>query len=151
VPLAVAVALLSITSSAGLFYTSNLVIVSGYAFAALLITRRVTGAHDLSWRAWLAGIMFFVFCGLTHVELALHSYAGARILDDAGNVKWHMNFIHIPQALSIWLFLLSMRASATRPPVSGPLLRLRCWWWRVGQPISESVPLEGAAGEALDR
>lgn len=140
-----------VSVSAFLFYTSNLVIVSGYAFAAFLITKRALGA-TLSIRAWVAGISFFVFCGLSHLEMAYHSYMGESILRSDGSVSWHQLAIHIPQAFAIWLFLLSMRPLLNEPQ-RGPFMKLRCWWWRLGLPSGGSpvmqTPLEGVAGHAL--
>jgi hypothetical protein len=147
-----------VTVSAAVFYTANLVIVSGYLFAALTITRRLAVAKDLSWRAWFAGLSFFLFCGLTHTELAYHAYIGAQIIHPDGSVDWHMQLIHVPQAVSIWGFLLSVRGVGPQP-TSGPLLGLRLWWWGLGQPRSrlfrrssrEEVPLEGAADGGIER
>ncbi len=93
------------TLSGWIFYFSNVVIVAGYAAASLAITRRKGLAKGFSWRVWLAGLSFFLFCGLTHVELAIHAFFNLRIINLDGTVDWHMLAIHIPQAASIWLFL----------------------------------------------
>jgi len=146
-----------VTLSALGFYLENLVIISGYLFAAIMITRRIAIAQDLSWRSWFAGLSFFLLCGLTHAELAYHAFIAERIIHDDGSVDLHMHLVHIPQALSIWVFLLSCRGAGPRPE-DGRLLGLRMWWWRTGQPRSRffvrrtkpEVPLEGSGGLGMD-
>jgi hypothetical protein len=115
------------TFSGWVFYVSNVVIVSGYIFASMLITRRKGIAKDMTWQAWVAGLSFFLLCGLTHVELAIHAFFNRRVINVDGTVDWHMLLIHIPQAASIWAFLWSM--SVEPPPKAG----------------DPPVPLEGAA------
>lgn len=112
------------TVSGFVFYLSNLVIVSGYLAAALVIIRRKGNAKDMSWTSWVAGIAFFLLCGLTHVELALHAYFGDTLIGTDGSVSWHMLAIHIPQGLSIWAFLWALQRDNDRRLV---------------------IPLEGAA------
>ncbi len=97
------------TPSGWVFYVSNLIIVSGYLFASMLITRRKGIAKDMSTRAWIAGLSFFLLCGLTHVELAIHAFFNLRVIELDGTVDWHMLLIHIPQAVSIWTFLWAMQ------------------------------------------
>ncbi len=125
------------TWSGWVFYVSNMVIVSGYLFASALITRRKGLAKGMSWRAWIAGLSFFLLCGLTHVELAIHAFFNLRVINVDGTVDWHMLAIHIPQAVSIWFFLWAMQlegAPGTVPP---------------GE--AAPMPLEGAATDpALD-
>lgn len=106
------------TVSGFVFYLSNLVIVSGYLAAALVITRRKKG---LSRAVRVAGLAFFLLCGLTHIELALHAY-GETLIGVDGGVSWHMLAIHIPQGLSIWAFL-----------------------WALQRDRPGAIPLEGAA------
>ena len=122
------------TLSGWIFYVSNLIIVSGYLFASLLITRRKGMARGMSWRAWFAGLSFFLLCGLTHVELAIHAFFNLRVINLDGTVDWHMLAIHIPQAASIWVFLWAMQLEGepgTVPP---------------GTP-DMPIPLEGSAVE----
>lgn len=141
-----------VAPSAVVFYTANLVIVSGYLFAAVLITRRYAFTRGLSVRAWAAGLAFFTLCGMTHFEMAWHSYRGESTIDVDGSVDLHMNLIHIPQAFAIWIFLLAVRPGF-KEPAGGPFLRVRCWWWRLGVPSHQEplAPLEGAAAsEGLD-
>ncbi len=121
------------TVSGWIFYVSNLVIVSGYLFASALITRRKGMAKGLSTRAWIAGLSFFGLCGLTHIELALHAFFNARVINLDGTVDWHMLAIHIPQGASIWIFLWAMQLEA--PPAPAP-----------GDPVIP-IPLEGFAAE----
>lgn len=105
----------NMTLSAFVFYVSNMVIVSGYLFAALQIARRRFGPTQLRRRARASGLAFFLLCGLTHLELALHAAIGDRIVTDTGGVDWHMHAIHIPQAFSIWLFLWAMWPAKSAP------------------------------------
>ncbi len=112
-------------ASAFIFYVSNLGIVSGYLFASIMITLRKGAARDMSTRAWVAGLAFFLLCGLTHVELAFHAALGVRIIGPEGGVGWHMHLVHIPQAVSIWAFLWAMQggpleAAATLPKPGVP-------------------------------
>ena len=72
------------TLSAWAFYVSNLGIVAGYLTASLLMARRKASAESMSWRAWIAGTSFFVLCGLTHVELAVHAFSGDTLLEADG-------------------------------------------------------------------
>lgn len=117
-----------------LFYASNLMIVSGYLFLAWgMVSRSVPGVQRLSPRAWIGGWSFLVLCAATHTELAWHAHAGHQIVGDDGSVDWHMNFIHIAQALAIWVLLFAIRPGIVKPR-RGPLLRIRQWWWKLGQP-----------------
>ncbi len=107
------------TPSGWIFYVSNLIIVSGYLFASALITRRKGIAKGMSMRAWLAGLSFFLLCGLTHVELAFHAFFNLRVINLDGSVDWHMLLIHIPQAVSIWAFLWAMQLETPPAPPTG--------------------------------
>jgi hypothetical protein len=120
------------TFSGWVFYVSNLAIVSGYLVAALLITRRKGMAAGMSWRAWFAGLSFFLLCGFTHIELAFHAFLNKPMLNTDGSVDWHMLAIHIPQAVSIWLFLWTVQHEGDPKPDGLPL------------------PLEGAASVPED-
>jgi hypothetical protein len=119
------------TFTGWIFYVSNMIIVSGYLFASVLIIRRKGVAKDMSNRAWIAGLSFFLLCGLTHVELAIHAFFNLRVINVDGTVDWHMLAIHIPQGASIWAFLWSMQT----PGAAGT----------VPEGTVAPVPLEGAA------
>ncbi len=111
------------TPEAWLFYISNVVIVAGYFMAALLITRRKSFAKDISWRAWVAGLSFFALCGATHADLAYHALFNLPIIR-GGDLDPHWLIIHVPQAVSIWAFLLTIQERPTRqslppPPLEG--------------------------------
>lgn len=101
------------TWSAWLFYAGNVVIVAGYLTAAIIITRR-RGLQPLAGRmrlrTWLSGLGFFLLCGATHLEMALHTYLQHRVLRDDGTVSWHMVAIHVVQAVAIWCFLMYSQA-----------------------------------------
>lgn len=113
------------TPSGWIFYLSNLIIVSGYLMASALITRRKSLAQGMSWSAWLAGLSFFLLCGLTHLELAIHSYFNLRLINTDGTVDWHVLAVHIPQGISIWTFLITLQregqgaAPGAPPPLEG--------------------------------
>ncbi len=108
-----------------LFFASNLVIVSGYLTASLLISRRKGPAAQMSRVTWFAGLSFFALCGLTHIELALHGlFEVPMVAPENGAIPWHVMLVHIPQAVSIWAFLWTIQR---QPGESRPL------------------PLEGAA------
>ncbi len=114
------------TFTGWIFYVSNLIIVAGYLFASMLIVRRKGAAGDMTPVAWMAGLSFFLLCGLTHIELAVHAFFNLRVINVDGTVDWHMLAIHIPQAASIWFFLWAMQVKPAPPPGVPP------------------VPLEGA-------
>jgi hypothetical protein len=125
----------------------NLGIVAGYWTAARNLIRRHGAAKNASPRERLSGISFFFACGTTHALLSYHFYSGEQILHPDGSVHWPM-FAHMPpQLISIWVYLLSAQHPGRRP-VGGRWLRLRHWWWQMGQPpdlgSGPQLPLEGA-------
>lgn len=113
------------TLSAWLFYAGNVVIVAGYLTAAIIITRRRgmrPFAGRMRLRTWLAGLGFFLLCGATHAEMALHTWMGERLLRDDGTISWHMVAIHVVQAVAIWCFLMysqSDKETVTDGPLEG--------------------------------
>lgn len=112
------------TTSGWVFYVSNLIIVAGYLTAAALIVRRKGVASGMSWRTLIGGLSFFVLCGATHIELAIHAFLNEPLIPLDGRVEWHMLVIHIVQAASIWGFLWAVNYDARG---------------------SAPIPLEGAA------
>ena len=111
--------------SAWLFYAGNIVIVAGYLTAAIILTRR-RGLHPFAsrmrLRTWLSGLGFFLLCGATHAEMAVHTLLDERMIHDDGTVSWHMVGIHVVQAVAIWCFLRyaqSDRETIGDPPLEG--------------------------------
>ena len=110
------------------FYLENIAIVSGYLFISLifLIGRipLIKGLYrwepptkpgkyylirkSLRWfrcnQTRLGGLLFFFLCGMTHVSLAIHA-AFAIPMIHHGALSWYMHAIHLPQGLSVWLFV----------------------------------------------
>lgn len=113
------------TWSAWLFYASNIVILFGYLLAAILITVRRglrPFANRMRLRTWISGLGFFLLCGATHAEMALHTWMGERMIRGDGTVSWHMVTVHVVQAVAIWCFLMysqTDRDTVTEPPLEG--------------------------------
>ena len=83
------------------FAVANLGIFFGYCFTALV----VVPAMQLRYlQTQVGGVLFFITCGLTHLELAAHSYT-KRGLDAAELFSWHMLTIHVVQVVAVWLFI----------------------------------------------
>ena len=103
-----------------LFWLSNLAIVAGYMVAAAYF--RSAPKADVRTPQRRAGIAFFFFCALTHVELAVHGLTGTPLVTP--NVSWHMILIHVPQGVSIWVMVLGIAHHGlylrpVRPPEDG--------------------------------
>lgn len=87
------------TLSQAVFAAENVTIALGYFWALayvvpLLPIRRITT---------VAGCGFFWFCALTHFEHAVHT------LFEDYQPAWHDHYIHAPQAVAIWVFLIRFR------------------------------------------
>lgn len=84
-----------------IFIVANTAIALGYMFVAVFVAPnfgiRLT-------RTKIGGVLFFVTCGLTHLELALHTLM-REPLTIAELTSWHMLTIHVVQAFSIWFFV----------------------------------------------
>ena len=49
-------------------------------------------------------VWFFFTCGLTHVEMALHTFDGDGLpMEEL--TSWHMQFVHVTQAVAIAFFV----------------------------------------------
>ena len=92
---------------------TNLAISFAYLAIGVYITPKFSLAAPSSGSrlAKLCGLAFFVTCGITHLELALHaSAAGGAAADERWLVSWHGLAIHAVQAVAGLGFL----ALATR-------------------------------------
>jgi hypothetical protein len=110
------------------FYLENIAIVSGYFFISLVFAfskgslmkglyrwepPTSYGPHyqTRNFLRWLrcnqtriGGLVFFFLCGCTHISLAIHAAFAIPIIHH-GALSWYMHAIHIPQGLSVWLFV----------------------------------------------
>lgn len=94
-----------------LFITSNLVITFGYVFLAAVVMPRAT--VRLKRTRW-GGIVFFVTCGLTHLEMIYHyAFAASEPVRDVYS-ELHMLLIHIPQAIAVWAFVTGLYLELVR-------------------------------------
>lgn len=101
------------------FVLENLGIVTGYVFLGLCVVPRV--AIHLRRTRW-GGIGFFLTCGMTHGDQAIHSMLEPH--EQYGNIsaEWHMLAIHGFQLLFVAMF------------VSGLYLEFVHWGpWALGQ------------------
>lgn len=86
------------------FVLVNLGIVAGYMFLAGVVVPR-TNAQLRSTR-W-GGVVFFLTCGLTHLELAVHAAADQPITL-ADFESWHMLAVHVVQVIAVWFFVIGL-------------------------------------------
>lgn len=100
-----------------LFWISNLAIVLGYTTFSAYVWLHAPG--DVPRPQKVAASAFFFLCASTHVELAIHAITGTRLVTP--DVPWHMVLIHVPQGLSIWLFIISVtKYGLTLGPLNRP-------------------------------
>jgi hypothetical protein len=110
------------------FYLENIFIVSGYFFIGLVFSFS-KGPYMRKLYRWepptelgryyqirkalrtlrcnqakIGGLIFFFLCGMTHISLAIHAAFAIPIIHH-GALSWYMHAIHIPQGLSVWLFV----------------------------------------------
>lgn len=107
-----------------LFVAANLIIFLGYVFVAAVVVPRVT--MRLKRTRW-GGVVFFLTCGLTHLDMVYHYvFAESERIGDVYS-EWHMLLIHVPQAIAVWAF------------VTGLYLELVRWGpWGVDPMLEES-------------
>ena len=84
-----------------LFVLSNIFIVCGYFFVGLRIVPN-TGVNML--RTKIGGILFFITCGITHMEMAWHAFTGEGFTIEH-MISFPMVINHMVQALSVWMFV----------------------------------------------
>lgn len=85
----------------GLFVVANMGIFAGYVFAATAVAPRLLVRLR---RTKVGGIIFFLTCGLTHLELAVHAATHVDI-DTPEFTSPHMVAIHLVQVVAVWMFL----------------------------------------------
>lgn len=81
-----------------LFAIINLGIFCGYVFLSAFIAPKLKVEYLIT---KIGGALFFLTCGLTHLELAAHSWSNTPF----DLTSWHMLAVHVPQLLSVWLFV----------------------------------------------
>lgn len=93
------------------FVLSNLSIFSGYLFIALVL---VPNYRVRFWYTKLGGFLFFLTCGFTHLELAVHAwFDGGLPLPEM--TSWHMMGVHVVQAAAVWMFVVGLYVEFVRP------------------------------------
>ena len=102
-----------------IFIAGNAVIVLGYLFVAAFIAPKLALVLR---RTKVGGVVFFLTCGLTHLELILHAGTGES-MSDAGHL-WHSAPLHLIQAAAVVVFVEGLYAEfikggASWPPGSG--------------------------------
>lgn len=95
------------------FGVSNFGIFLGYVFIALVI---VPAFPVRMVQTKIGGGLFFLTCGLTHLELAAHSVIEGG-LDYGSMLSWHMLAIHAIQVFAVWLFVWGLYQEFVKPEV----------------------------------
>lgn len=83
------------------FFLSNVGIFLGYIFVAIFVMPHFPVSLL---RTKIGGVVFFVSCGLTHIEHAIHTFDGGSY-GRGDLLSWHMILIHVAQAVSVWFFV----------------------------------------------
>jgi len=86
----------------GAFALVNLIIVAGYLYLAFEVLPQ-SPLLKLKRTRW-GGTAFYLLCGHTHVELAVHALAEQAITMDV-LTSWHMWPFHVAQALAVWFYI----------------------------------------------
>lgn len=88
------------------YVLGNLLIVAGYFFVAvvMLLTRYKPQFRITLW----CGCVFFLTCGMHHLENALQIVLGGDQSFRETELVWHMILIDWPQGISIWLFAIGI-------------------------------------------
>lgn len=81
-----------------LFVGTNMIIFFGYFVIAAYIAPRINLQR---WSTRIGGVIFFITCGLTHLELAVHVNSS---WPDYWR-SWHMLLIHPIQAVAVAVFI----------------------------------------------
>lgn len=93
------------------FVLSNLGIFSGYLFIAFVLVPGFTVQH---WFTKVGGFFFFLTCGFTHLELAVHTWwDGGLPLSEM--TSWHMLTNHAVQVVAVWMFIVGLYVEFVRP------------------------------------
>lgn len=98
-----------------LFSLLNIGIFSGYLFVAIFIMPALSVQMK---RTKIGGPLFFLTCGLTHLDLAIHSWTQTPM----DYTSLHALGIHIPQFIAVYMFfsgiyLEFVKGKAKWPPV----------------------------------
>lgn len=93
------------------FAVTNAGIFLGYIFVALVI---VPAFPVRMLQTKVGGFFFFLTCGLTHLELAVHGYM-ARGFTERTMLSWHMLAIHAVQVFAVWLFVWGLYQEFVKP------------------------------------
>lgn len=82
------------------FIAANLVIAAGYGFIAL----RVLPLFPIRLPSKVGAVAFFLLCASTHVDQLYHTLGDQT--EQWGEIvhSWHMQIIHVPQAVAVWVF-----------------------------------------------
>lgn len=100
-----------------LFVLANIGIFAGYIFAATAVAPRLLVRLR---RTQVGGVLFFLTCGLTHLELAVHSATHVEIgLSEF--TSWHMVGIHLVQVVAVWMFLTGIYRELTTDVVASQI------------------------------
>lgn len=98
------------------FFTfNNFVIVVGYVFVGVAVI------PYMEIRPWTKfwGSIFFLTCGLTHLELAFHSYLKEELGFSDGGIAAHMQVVHAVQAFSVLGFVRGLYHEFVIPKAEG--------------------------------
>ena len=88
---------------------ANVGIFLGYVFVAAVVMPAMPVRLLVT---KIGGALFFITCGLTHLELAIHSL---REPPAASLVSWHMLVIHSVQVVAVWLFIAGLYQEFVKP------------------------------------
>lgn len=90
------------SSTAWLYVAANIGIFFGYVFLAFGVVPRVTVELH---RTRYGGILFFLTCGLTHLDQAYHTYYNPTETYFHISTQPHMLAIHVVQFFAVWAFV----------------------------------------------
>lgn len=83
-----------------LFCFANACIVAGYGFVAI----RVVPLLPVRAITRYGAMVFFLMCALTHMDQIVHTLGNQSETWGEISGQAHMLFIHLPQALAVWVF-----------------------------------------------
>lgn len=95
------------------FAVANLTIFVGYLFIGFVIVPNIAVRLMLT---KVGGFFFFATCGLTHLELAVHSFVDNG-LPRGTLTAGHMQAIHVVQAFAIVLFVTGLYREFVKPEI----------------------------------
>jgi hypothetical protein len=94
-----------------LFITSNFVIFLGYCFLAVFV---VPMAAVRLWVTRIGGMLFFLLCGLHHLENVAHLVYTPEQRASEVYTSVHMLLIDVPQAGAVWAFVIGLYLEAVK-------------------------------------